>query len=235
MISIDKVTKEYNGKKVLDITGLQLDRGEVVGVVGNNGAGKTTFFSLILDLIKPSTGAILSQGSNVMNSEIWKSYTSAYLDESFLINFLTPEEYFQFVGGLYQMSDRETIDFVQQFESVFSDEILGKKKYIRDLSKGNQKKVGLVGSLIGNPEVIIWDEPFSNLDPKTQLRIRELTAHRREECLFLISSHDLSHIMEVCTRVIILDKGLLLKDVKCVDTSLDELYKIFTSDRNTVS
>ncbi len=102
---------------------------------------------------------------NVRESEDWKSFTSAYLDESFLIGYLMPEEYFYFIGELRGVSKREVDRFLNQFEDLFNGEILKGKKYIRDLSKGNQKKVGIVAALIGEPEVIILDEPFANLEP----------------------------------------------------------------------
>ena len=171
MIEINNLQKFYNYQPVLDLPSLTIDKGEIIGIVGNNGAGKTTLFSLILDLIKASKGTVTSKGEDVSKSEDWKKYTAAFIDESFLIGFLTPDEYFEFVGNLYNLSKTDVHNFTQQFEHIFNGEIIGQKKYIRDLSKGNQKKVGIVGALIGNPEVVILDEPFSNLDPSTQLRI----------------------------------------------------------------
>ena len=145
-----------------------------------------------------------------------------------MIGFLTPDEYFEFVGNLYQLSKTDTVNFTAQFEEIFNGEIRGHKKYIRDLSKGNQKKVGLVGSLLGNPEVVLWDEPFSNLDPSTQLRIRNLIRDYSADRTFLISSHDLNHIADVCSRIIILEKGHLIKDVQRSDISAEELIDFFT-------
>ena len=228
MIEINNLQKFYNYQPVLDLPSLTIDKGEIIGIVGNNGAGKTTLFSLILDLIKASKGTVTSKGEDVSKSEDWKKYTAAFIDESFLIGFLTPDEYFEFVGNLYNLSKTDVHNFTQQFEHIFNGEIIGQKKYIRDLSKGNQKKVGIVGALIGNPEVVILDEPFSNLDPSTQLRIRTLIKEYSTNRTFLVSSHDLNHIAEVCTRIIILDKGKLVKDVQRSDISTEELVAFFT-------
>ena len=104
------------------------------------------------------------------------------------------------------------------------------KRYAHELSGGQQQRVALARALALNPALLLLDEPFSNLDPKTQLKIRELTTNQHTDSLFLVSSHDLSHIMEVCTRIIILEKGRLIKDVGRNETSLEELYQIFTKD-----
>lgn len=228
MIRIQDLQKTYDSYKALDIEDLTLNKGEIIGIVGNNGAGKTTLFSCILDLIKVSHGAVLSKDLDVSKTEEWKSYTSAYIDEGFLIGFLTPEEYFEFIGKVFHLTKSAVLDFVSQFEAIFDGEILGKKKYLRDLSKGNQKKAGLIGSLIGDPEIVIWDEPFSNLDPSTQMRIRNLIIDRSDQHTFLISSHDLNHIGEVCSRIIILDNGYIVKDVERKDISSEELFAFFT-------
>jgi ABC-2 type transport system ATP-binding protein len=227
MIEVRNLRKEYDGNEVLNIAHLTIDKGEILGVVGNNGAGKTTFFSLVLDLIKATEGLVLSKGEDVSKTETWKSYTSAYLDESFLINFLRPDEYFEFVGGLFNYDKAEVASFVERFEPIFNGEVIGQKKFIRQLSMGNRKKAGLVGALIGNPEVVLWDEPFSNLDPSTQLRIRNIITEYAKDRTFLVSSHDLHHIAEVCTRIIILDHGKVVKDVMRSDTSKEELFDFF--------
>ena len=174
MIKIRNITKTYSKETVLKIDYLDINSGQTFGLVGNNGAGKTTLFSLMLDLIKPTTGEVLNDNINVRKSEDWKTFTSAFLDESFLISYLMPEEYFYFVGELRNFNKDKVDEFLKQFEDLFNGEILGGKKFIRDLSKGNQKKVGIVAALIGDPEVIILDEPFANLDPTTQIRLKKI-------------------------------------------------------------
>jgi len=230
MIQVNNLTKKYSGKTVLNMPELQIPKGQSFGLVGNNGAGKTTFFNLVLDLIRPTTGKIINNGITVNESEDWKQFTSAFIDESFLIGYLTPEEYFYFVGELRGQNKADVDHFLQQYTEFFNDEVLNQKKYIRDLSKGNQKKVGLVAALIGNPDVIILDEPFANLDPTTQIRLKKLMkelADRQDKTL-LISSHDLGHITEVTDRIVVLDKGEIVKDIETNPETLKELESFFT-------
>lgn len=229
MITVTELTKKYGTQTVLDLADLEIPKGQSFGLVGNNGAGKTTFFSLMLDLIQPSTGNIVNNGVEVQHSEAWKPFTSAFIDESFLIGYLTPEEYFYFIGELRGQTKADVDALLEGFEDFFHGEILNQKKYLRDLSKGNQKKVGITATFIGNPEVVILDEPFANLDPTTQIRlkkiIRELAAKR--EVTALISSHDLVHVTEVCERIVVLDKGKIVKDIQTAPETLKELEAFF--------
>jgi ABC-2 type transport system ATP-binding protein len=225
MISANNLSKSYKGVQVLNLPSLDIPRGQSFGLVGNNGAGKTTFFSLLLDLIKPTTGHIKSNDILVQESEDWKPFTSSFIDESFLIGYLTPEEYFYFIGDLRGQNKADVDNLLAKFEDFFHGEIIGRKKYLRDLSKGNQKKAGIVAALIGNPEVIILDEPFANLDPTTQIRlkqiIKELTKNR--DVTVLISSHDLMHVTEVSERIVVLEKGEIVKDLATSEATLKEL------------
>lgn len=231
MILANNLSKSYNGVEVLNVPELEIHKGQSFGLVGNNGAGKTTLFSLLLDLIQPSTGHLENNNVIVNKSEDWKPFTSAFIDESFLIGYLTPDEYFYFIGDLRGQNKADVDSLLSKFEDFFHGEILGKKKFLRDLSKGNQKKAGIVAALIGNPEVIILDEPFANLDPTTQIRlkqiIKELTENR--DITVLISSHDLMHVTEVCERIVVLDKGLVVKDLATSDATLRELEQHFAS------
>jgi len=231
MISVHDLTKKYSGNTVLNIPKLEIPKGQSFGLVGNNGAGKTTFFNLILDLIRPTSGYILNNGIQVNKSEEWKKFTSAFIDESFLIGYLTPEEYFYFVGELRGQNQADVDEFLQEFEDFFNGEVLEQNKYLRDLSKGNQKKVGLVAALIGNPEVIILDEPFANLDPTTQIRLKKLLKElaAKEDKTLLISSHDLGHITEVTDRIVVLDKGNIVRDIQTSPETLKELEDFFTA------
>jgi ABC-2 type transport system ATP-binding protein len=229
MISTSNLSKAYNGIKVLNIENLDIPKGQSFGLVGNNGAGKTTYFSLLLDLIQPSTGHIKSKDILVNESEDWKPYTSSFIDESFLIGYLTAEEYFYFIGELRDQNKSDVDALVSQFEDFFHGEILGQKKYLRDLSKGNQRKAGIVAALIGNPEVIILDEPFANLDPTTQIRLKSIIKDLAEKqgVTVLISSHDLMHITDVCERIVVLEKGEIVKDLQTSEATLKELEQHF--------
>lgn len=235
MITTKNLTKKYGDQTVLNIEHLEIPKGQSFGLVGNNGAGKTTFFSLLLDLIQPTTGHIINNGVQVDQSEAWKPFTSAFIDETFLIGYLTPEEYFYFIGELRGQNKADVNALLSQFQDFFHEEILGQKKYLRDLSKGNQKKAGIVASFIGNPEVIILDEPFANLDPTTQIRlkgiIRDLAA--KQGVTVLVSSHDLIHVTEVCERIVVLNKGEVVKDIETSAETLKELELFFSGNEVT--
>ncbi len=232
MIQAKSITKKYGAQTVLNIDHLEIPKGQSFGLVGNNGAGKTTLFSLLLDLIQPTTGQIVNNEVQVDQSEDWKPFTSAFIDETFLIGYLTPEEYFYFIGELRRQNKADVDTFLTNFQDFFHGEILGQKKYLRDLSKGNQKKAGIVASFIGNPEVVILDEPFANLDPTTQIRlkdiIRDLAA--KHGVTVLVSSHDLIHVTEVCERIVVLNKGEIVKDIVTAAETLKELESFFSGN-----
>ncbi len=229
MIQATNLSKSYNGTQVLKIDNLEIKKGESFGLVGNNGAGKTTFFSLLLDLIQPTTGQIVNNNIQVNTSENWKPFTASFLDESFLIGYLTPEEYFYFIGDLRNQNKADVDALLAKHEEFFNGDILNGKKYIRDFSKGNQKKIGIIATLIGNPEVIILDEPFANLDPTTQFRLKKIIADLAADpnITILVSSHDLLHTVEVSDRIVAMHKGEIVKDIQTNPETLKELEEFF--------
>ena len=234
MIQIDHLVKVYNGVKVLDIEQLKIPQGQSFGLVGNNGAGKTTLFRLILDLIKADQGQVLSKDIAVNKDSQWKKYTGSFLDEGFLIDFLKPEEYFKFIADINGVTKNELNVFYTDFADFFGDEILNKNKYLRDFSRGNQKKIGLFGAIMSQPEVLILDEPFANLDPSSQIRLKSILKdlQLKAHLTMLISSHDLNHIAEVSDRIVILDKGKPVKDLLTSENTLGELEGYFNPEEN---
>ncbi|MCD4664813.1 MAG: ABC transporter ATP-binding protein [Bacteroidales bacterium] len=229
MIEIKELTKVYGDITVLNIPELKIVKGESFGLVGNNGAGKTTFFRLILDLIRANSGSVLSNNIDVKSSNDWKYYTGSYLDQRFLIDYLTPEEYFEFLINIYGLSKGDLEKFYDDFKEFFNDEILDKNKYIRDLSQGNRQKVGIAAALMAKPEVLILDEPFNGLDPSTQIRLKNMLNVMKKEnnISMLISSHDLNHIAEVCERIVILEKGNIVHDLTKSEDTLKKLESYF--------
>jgi ABC-2 type transport system ATP-binding protein len=229
MIQVQNLKKIYENTTVLNLPELTINTGESFGLVGNNGAGKTTFFSLLLDLIETSQGSISNNGVIVNKSEEWKGFTTAFLDESFLIGYLTCEEYFYFLGELRHQTKEQVDAFLLQYADFFNDEILGKNKYIRDLSKGNQKKVGIIGTLIGNPKVVILDEPFANLDPTTQIRLKKILRNIADtkQTTLLVSSHDLNHTFEISDRIVCFEKGSIIKDINTKEYTFEQLTAFF--------
>ena len=236
MITIENLSKIYGAQQVLNIESLQIPSGQSFGLVGNNGAGKTTLFSLLLDLIQPTTGHIMNNDVQVNTSENWKPFTSSFIDETFLIGYLTPEEYFYFIGDLRGQNKADVDALLAQYQDFFHGEILGQKKYLRDLSKGNQKKAGIVASFIGNPKVVILDEPFANLDPTTQIRLKQIIKElaAQQDVTVLVSSHDLIHVTEVCERIVVLNKGEVVRDIETSTETLKELEVFFGSDNAEV-
>ncbi len=235
MITINNLSKVYENKKVLGIETLDFQKGQTIGLVGNNGAGKTTLFSLILDLIEPTSGFVSIDEEKVNESENWKNKVGAFIDETFLIGYLTPEEYFYFLGELRGQTKASVDEFLKKFNDFFNGEILNAKKYIRDLSKGNMKKVGIIGALIGTPAIIILDEPFANLDPSTQIKLKNLIRDwsKNSDSTFLISSHDLAHTTEVCERIVVINKGELVRDIETSPETLRDLEQYF-ADQVTI-
>jgi ABC-2 type transport system ATP-binding protein len=228
-IMATNLTKIYNGVTVLNIPSLSIHSAEGFGLVGNNGAGKTTFFRLILDLIEATTGVIEIDGQKVARHDEWKSKVGSFLDEGFLIDFLTPEEYFAFTARIYKKSEGDLATFLETMSDFFNGEIIGSGKLIRDLSKGNQKKTGIAAALLGDPQILILDEPFTALDPTSQIRLKRMLNDFKttRNMTMLISSHDLNHVTEVCDRIVVLEKGVVVRDIHTSENTLKELESYF--------
>ncbi len=229
-ITIKNLQKYYGKNKALDIDELKISEGELIGLVGNNGAGKTTFLRLVLDLLEPTKGEVLINNENVRKSQDWKTVTGSYLDEGFLIDFMTPEEYFYFSGELYGLNKADVDEKLKAFEPFMSDEILNQKKYIRQLSTGNKQKTGIIAAMLVEPELLLLDEPFNFLDPTSQIRIRNTLKQINSEhkTTMLISSHNLNHIASICSRIILLEKGLVVKDIDNINDKIQEIEEYFS-------
>lgn len=229
-IEIKNLTKIYNKQRVLEIDNLLIDKGNIIGLVGNNGAGKTTFLRLMMDLIKSDTGIILSRGKNISKTESWKWYTSAYIDSGFLIDFLTPEEYFQFIASNYNIHSTELDLILCNFLLFMNGEILGKHKYIRDYSIGNQQKIGIIGAMLQRPDILFLDEPFNYLDPSSQIEMKRLLQKYNADfgTTVLLSSHNIQYVADICNRIIILERGHIVRDEhETTPTIKDELERYF--------
>jgi ABC-2 type transport system ATP-binding protein len=229
MITIQGLKKQYKEAVVLDVEFLEIPKSECFGLVGNNGAGKTTLFRIMLDLVRASAGEVMLAGEVVSKGENWKWKVGAYLDEHMLLSYLTPDEYFETLRKIYRLSEQDVALHLDMFKELFNDEILGKKKYIRDLSKGNLKKVGIAAAMLGNPAVVMLDEPFENLDPSSQNRLKKLILQEKErsQITFLISSHDLNHVTDICDRIVLLEKGKVIKDLHEKSEMLADLDAYF--------
>lgn len=233
MITVSHLKKHFGETIACNIPSFCVNDGDVLGLVGNNGAGKTTLFRMMLDLLKPDGGNISINGINPATSEEWKENVGAYIDEGFLIDYLTPEEYFAFLGKVSNMTQAETDLRLQHYSRLAGDEIFGQKKLIRNLSAGNKQKVGIISALLRDPAIVILDEPFNFLDPTSQniLKHTLLDYKTRTGATILISSHNLQHTIDISTRIALLEKGQIIKDLTNDNRGVkEELTDYFSSE-----
>ena len=231
MITISNIKKAFGKTIASDISEFVINDGDILGLVGNNGAGKTTLFRMILDLLKPDEGQVtitrpsdsrLSRSEeaktvNPAESEEWKDWTGAYVDEGFLIDFLTPEEYFAFLGKINNITQEQVDERLKDFERLAGGEIFGQKKLIRNLSA----------------ELVILDEPFNFLDPSSQNVLKHVLTDyaRQNNATLLISSHNLAHTIDISTRIALLEKGQIIRDLPNAEGSAKaELENYFETE-----
>jgi len=224
MITINNIKKTFGEKVAVDIEQFEIKSGEILGLVGNNGAGKSTLFRLILDLIKADSGTITNEGVNVAETEEWKSWTGAYIDDSFVIDYLTPDEYLQFMARISGISDEQLGETLAKYEHFMAGEVMGQKKLIRNLSAGNKQKVGIIAALLLQPKLLILDEPFNFLDPSSQNAMKKfLTEYNRETgATILVSSHNLNHTVDICPRIALLEHGKIIRDIDNSDGNAEK-------------
>lgn len=230
MITITDLTKSFGETTACNIPSLTINDGDVLGLVGNNGAGKTTLFRIILDLLKPDGGQVEIDGIDPSRSEEWKTTTGAYINDGFLIDYLTPEEYFSFIGKISGIDQQEVESRLETYTQFAGGEVIGQKKLIRNLSAGNKQKVGIIAALIRYPKLVILDEPFNFLDPSSQNHLKTLLSeyHQQTGATILVSSHNLQHTIDVSTRITLMEKGQIIKDLSNeAGSSSEELTSYF--------
>jgi ABC-2 type transport system ATP-binding protein len=239
MITINKLQKFFGEKKAIDVDSYTINQGEMIGLVGNNGAGKTTLFRLMLDLLKADQGGVTINDIEVSKSEDWKTMTGAFIDDGFLIDYLTPEEYFYFIGKMYGLKKEEVDGRLAPFERFMSGEVIGQKKFIRNFSAGNKQKIGIISAMLHKPQLLILDEPFNFLDPSSQSIIKSLLKKYNEEtnAIVLISSHNLNHTVDVCPRIALLEHGIIIRDIanenNSAEKELERYFNVEVTDEET--
>ena len=227
-IYIRNIQKTFGEKTAVDIDQFIIHEGEILGLVGNNGAGKSTLFRLILDLITADRGCVTIEHEgrtvDVSQTEEWKDWTGAYIDDSFIIDYLTPEEYLQFIARISGLSETQLEEELSKYEHFMAGEILGQKKLIRNLSAGNKQKVGIVAARLMHPSLLILDEPFNFLDPSSQNAIKHLLTdyNRQTGATILVSSHNLNHTVDICPRIALLENGKIIRDIDNHDGSAEK-------------
>lgn len=223
-VTINNLLKTFGTKQAIDIESYVINNGDMLGLVGNNGAGKTTLFRLILDLLQADRGNVYIGDTDVSKSEEWKTVTGAFIDEGFLIEYLTPEEYFYFIGKMYGLN-KETVDErLEPFLRLMNGEIMGQKKLIRNYSAGNKQKIGIISAMLHHPQLLILDEPFNFLDPSSQSFIKHLLKeyNKNTGATILISSHNLNHTTDICPRIALLENGVIIRDIQNEDNSAEK-------------
>ena len=226
-IKVDNLKKCFGDKTAVDIASFQIESGSMLGLVGNNGAGKTTLFRLMLDLLNADQGNILLGDIDPAKSESWKQITGAYIDEGFLIPFLTPEEYLDFIGKASNLDKQVADERLGLFTQFMGGEILGQKKLIRDFSAGNKQKIGIIAAMLNAPDLLILDEPFNFLDPSSQNHLKKLLKdyHESSGATILISSHNLQHTVDICDQIALLEDGHILQLIDNKDRAAETLLQ----------
>jgi len=237
-IEINNLKKCFGTQTALDIPSLTIGSGEVVGLVGNNGAGKTTMLRLMTDLLPADEGSVMMGGCQVCHDERWKQFTGSFIDDHFLIDFYTPEEYFQFIADLYGITPDQLQERLQSFEALMHGEILGTGKYIHYLSQGNRQKTGIIGAMITHPKILLLDEPFNYLDPSSQIIVADQIKRLNTQlgCTTVVSSHNLNFVSEISTRILLLEKGQIVKDLPNEGSAVEaELNSYFAQQAASVT
>ena len=207
MIELKNVTKKYGNFTAVNDVSFKIEKGEIVGFLGQNGAGKTTTMKMITGLAEPTEGEIFIDGEKITRNSRKKI---GYMPENTpLYQDLTVKEFINYMAELKCLKKQERKD---QVEKLINDLSLAdvQNKLIRNISRGYKQRVSMAGALVGNPEILILDEPTVGLDPKQIIEIRSLIKSLRKNHTVFLSSHILSEISQMCQKVIILNKGKIV-------------------------
>jgi ABC-2 type transport system ATP-binding protein len=207
MLNIDKVSKSFHGKLILDKVSFTLSKGKFTGLIGNNGAGKTTLFKILSGLIGFDSGQITYAGKSIKSLDSWhRNNLGIILSDQILIEEFRVREFVLFTAKFQGLTDAEAKERCEYFLSALSLEDESNKK-IRELSTGNKKRVSIVSSLIHDPPTLLYDEPFSGIDIIATERICSLLRGFRADKALLISSHDINTLVEICDEFLFLDEN----------------------------
>ena len=227
-LQVQNLQKRYGLATVLDLPELDIDSGASFGLVGNNGAGKTTFLRLVLDHPPkrgPGTAQWAGRGPRRrlegLHGILPRPCLPHRLPDARGIHPLRRQSIWHEPGP-----DRGKMGTLP---SLFRRSTARRGEYIRNLSEGNKKKVGLVAALMVEPRLLVLDEPFANLDPTSQIRLKDMlkAADQTTDTTLIISSHDLSHITEVCRRIAVIERGVIVRDIRTAPDTLRELERYF--------
>ncbi len=211
MIEVQNITKKYGDFVAVNNASFKIAEGEVVGFLGPNGAGKSTTMSMITGFIEPTSGTILVNNFDINKKPTQAKKQIGYMPENVPLYLeLTVKEFISYMADLKLVKRKEKKDEVDRVINVTGLENV-KGKLIKNLSRGYRQRVSLAGALVGNPPILILDEPTVGLDPKQVIEIRNLIKSLGKEHTILVSSHILSEISQMCNKIIIIDKGKILR------------------------
>lgn len=228
MIEVKNITKKYGSFVALDNVSFKIDEGEVVGFLGPNGAGKTTTMNIITGYIEQTSGDVIVDGIDILKRPQKIKREIGYMPEGVpLYTDLTVKEFVTYMAELKKVDKKERKTKVQKIIKEAGLEDV-QKKLIRNLSRGYKQRVSLAGALVGEPKILILDEPTVGLDPKQITEIRELIKELGKTHTIILSSHILSEVSQICKRVIIINKGKIV----AIDTPKNLEEKV--SDNNSI-
>ena len=236
MLTVEHLTKKYGRRTVVNDLSFTADKGEILGLLGPNGAGKSTTMNMLTGYIAPDSGSIILDDRDLTNPKNRKKVLIGYMPEvPPLYNDMTVKEYLLFAAelkGIKHSLRKEKVSSLMEQTSVTDV----KDRLIKNLSKGYRQRVGFACAILGDPELIILDEPTAGLDPRQIVAMRELILSLKKDHLVILSSHILSEIEEVCDHVLIISKGkLVLSDntehlLEEHDESLEDVFLELTED-----
>lgn len=210
MIEIQNVSKRYGNKLAVNDVSFTIKKGEILGFLGRNGAGKSTTMNIVTGYISASSGRVLLDGHDILEEPREVKRRIGYLPEMPpLYMDMTVDEYLKFVCAIKDVKPsyvRSHLDDITELIRITDV----RKRLIKNLSKGYKQRVGMAQALVGNPEVVIMDEPTVGLDPKQIIEIRKLIKQLGEDHTIVLSSHILHEVADVCERVVIINQGKIV-------------------------
>lgn len=210
MIEIQNITKRYGSKVAVDNATFTINKGEILGFLGRNGAGKSTTMNIITGYLSASEGRVLLDGHDILEEPREVKRHIGYLPEQPPLYFdMTVDEYLRFVCDIKNVDKRKTSAHLGEICDLVKITPV-RKRLIKNLSKGYKQRVGIAQALVGNPKVIILDEPTIGLDPKQIIEIRRLIKDLGRDHTVVLSSHILPEISDVCERVVIINRGQII-------------------------
>lgn len=229
MIEVKNVTKKYGSFTAIDNISFNIEEGEIVGLLGPNGAGKSTTMNMITGFIEPTEGEIIINGFDILKKSKKAKKQIGYMPEGVPLYYdLTVKEFINYMADLKMVPKKARKENVEKIMEQ-TNLIDVKNKLIRNLSRGYKQRVSMAGALVGNPKILILDEPTVGLDPKQITEIRTLIKSLGKEHTIILSSHILSEVSQICEKVIIINKGKIV----AIDTpeNLEDKVK----ERNVVT